>query len=63
MPSFEPLATRSLWLQMADAAGFAESEFVTAARELASRFDGHALTRQVEQLIAERYAQTLAAAG
>lgn len=63
MPSFKPLETRSLWLQMADAAGFSESEFMTAARELASRFDGHALTRQVEQLIAGRYAQKLETAG
>jgi len=63
MPSFKPLATRSLWLQMADAAGFSESEFMTAARELASRFDGHALTRQVEQLIAGRAAQTQETAG
>jgi len=59
MPAAEPLPSTSFWLDMAEKAGFDEAEFMAAARELASRYDGDTLTRQVEQLIADRYAQTL----
>lgn len=63
MPVSEPRPGASFWLQMAENAGFDEAEFMAAARELAGRYDGHALTRQVEQLIANRYTQTREAAG
>jgi hypothetical protein len=46
---------RSLWLDMAQAAGIGEEEFLSKAREMAASLKGHALTQAIEGFISERY--------
>ncbi|MBS4017055.1 MAG: hypothetical protein KGZ68_02350 [Dechloromonas sp.] len=61
MPEVIVSPQRSWWLTMATAAGFDESEFMTAVRGLGQLLAGHELTRGVENLISERYGEKLAA--
>jgi len=60
MPETTISPQRSLWLQMATAAGFSEDEFMTTVRDLGQRLAGHELTRAVESLISVRYGELLA---
>lgn len=46
---------RPLWLELAQAAGIGDEEFVAKARSLAQEFKGNALTAAVETFISERY--------
>lgn len=46
---------RSMWLDLAEAAGIGADEFMTVLRGMAGDLKGHALTRAMENLISERY--------
>jgi len=51
-----PSPDRSMWLDVAQAAGIGKDEFLATLRELAGNLEGHALTHAVESFISERYA-------
>lgn len=46
---------RSMWLDVAEAAGISENEFLTKVREQAGSLKYSALTRAIENFISERY--------
>lgn len=46
---------RSMWLDVAEAAGISESEFLAKLREQAGSLKRGALTRAIESFISERY--------
>ena len=58
MPSVDAIPEKPLWLDLADKAGLSQDEFMSTARELATRFKGNALTQAVEQFISDRYLAT-----
>ncbi|GAB1395180.1 hypothetical protein MASR1M60_33450 [Rhodocyclaceae bacterium] len=56
MPTDTPVSPeRSMWLDLAQAAGIGADEFMTALRGMASDMKGQALTRAMESFISERY--------
>ena len=46
---------RSMWLDMANAAGIGDGEFLSTLRDMAVSLKGNALTRAMETFISERY--------
>lgn len=52
---------RSMWLDLAEAAGIGADEFMTALRGMAGDLKGQALTRAMESFISERYVAVKAA--
>lgn len=50
---------RSMWLDVAQAAGIGQDEFLAKVRDLAGNLKGNALTRAVESFISGRYLATL----
>ncbi|MFA6313346.1 MAG: hypothetical protein WCV99_09405 [Sterolibacterium sp.] len=50
---------RSMWLDVAQAAGIGQDEFLAKARDLAGSLKGNALTRAVEEFISGRYLASL----
>ena len=46
---------RSMWLDVAEAAGISENEFLAKLREQAGNLERSALTRAIENFISERY--------
>lgn len=62
MPSVDATSGKSFWLELSDKAGIPQDEFVAKARELATQYQGNALTQALEQFISRRYTESKAAA-